>query len=89
MHPGLFGQGLIDCFLENGIISLKGSSSAIMMRSIIHTARRSCPRGSEALFVAQIVGEILLVRVPNAGLFKPSHRLGTDKMSFGYEYDVR
>ena len=89
MHPGLFGQGLFDCFLENGIISLKGSTSAVMMRSIIHTARRSYPRGSEALFVAQIVGELLLVRVPNAGLFDPSHRLGTDKMSFGYEYDVR
>lgn len=68
MHPGLSGRGLIDCFLENGIMSLKGSSSAIMMRSIIRTARRSCPCGSEALFVAQIVVEILLVRVPNAGL---------------------
>ena len=88
MHPGPFGKGLIDCFLENGIISLKGSSSAIMMRSIIHTARRSCPRGSEALLVAQILGELLLVRVPNAGLIQPSHRLGTEEMSFAYEYDV-
>ena len=89
MHPGFFGQGLIDCFLENGIMSLKGSSSAIMMRSIIHTARRSCPRGSEALFVAQIVVELLLVRVPNAGLIHLLTASVLEEMSFGYEYDVR
>ena len=76
MDPGLLETGWIDCFLENGMNSLNGSSSAIMMRSIIHSAvihhkyivsivtsrLRGAVRRADRM-------ELLLVRVPNAGLF--------------------
>ena len=90
MHPGLLGKGLIDCFVEDGTMSLNGSSSAIIMRSIIHSAvipsRMQCV---DHVLAAQTRYssrrsqlELLLVRVSSRPVLQPSHRLGADKMSF-------